>query len=232
MTGFVLVHGSWHGAWCWERVLPELRRRGHDAVAVDLPLHDASATAESFAEVIGSVIGEPSDTVLVAHSMSGLVAPVLAERRPMRELVLLAALLPRPGASWVEQLGDAFHPTFTGYRNRMVRDGYVTSWRPEDAAELFYHDCDPSDAADAAGRLRPEACRGVFTEKTPLTARPPVPMRYIACAQDRVVSPDWGAEVAKEEYDAQVVVFQSSHSPFWSHPADLAELLTEGHPGG
>src|SRR5215218_4055369 len=76
MTTFGLVHGAWHGAWCWEQLIPELERLGHRAVAMDLPCDDPSATYSSYADVIvDALVDEPDDVVLVAHSMGGLSMP-------------------------------------------------------------------------------------------------------------------------------------------------------------
>jgi hypothetical protein len=54
-----------------------------------------------------------------------------------------------------------------------------------------------------------------------------VPIRYVLCSQDRAISRDWAIRTAREQFDATIEEFDASHSPFWSRPADLAELLTE-----
>jgi pimeloyl-ACP methyl ester carboxylesterase len=79
MTEFVLLHGSFHSPWHWRKLIPELHARGHDATAVDLPGPDPAATIESFVAAIDAAIGDPRDTVLVAHSAAGLWAPIAAE---------------------------------------------------------------------------------------------------------------------------------------------------------
>ena len=100
---FVLVHGSYHGAWCWDLLRPELERLGHRAVAVDLPISDPAAAAEAYADVVLGAVDGLTDPVLVGHSMAGLVIPLVAARRPVRRLVFLAAMLPIPGRSANEQ---------------------------------------------------------------------------------------------------------------------------------
>ncbi|WP_396027543.1 esterase/lipase family protein [Actinoplanes sp. TBRC 11911] len=79
MTEFVLLHGAFHSAWHWRKLIPELQRRGHRVRAVDLPGADPAATTESFVAAIDAAVGEPEDTVLVAHSAAGLWAPIVAQ---------------------------------------------------------------------------------------------------------------------------------------------------------
>jgi pimeloyl-ACP methyl ester carboxylesterase len=227
VTTFVLVHGSWHGAWCWQRVIPELTRLGHRASAVELPSDQVTATTADLAAAISARISEPEDTVLVAHSMSGLVAPVVASALPLRELVFLAGLLPLPGSSWLDQVRTVptMAPEWGTYFPRQRRDAEGrTFWTARDAAELFYHDCPPEDAAAAVARLRPQGTKAT-AETTPLRAFPDVPSRYLVCRQDRTVSGDWAAPTAVERFGAAVEYLDSSHSPFWSRPTELAAVL-------
>src|SRR3954470_6725210 len=113
MTGFGLVHGAGLGAWCWERLIPALEAQGHQAATVDLPLNDPSAGASRLAEMVLEAFAGFEDLVLVGHSLSGLVIPVVASRRPVRRLVFLHAVLPGPGMSLAGQVAaepDMFNP--------------------------------------------------------------------------------------------------------------------------
>lgn len=230
MTEFVLVHGAWHDTWCFERLIPELRRSGHDAFAVALP-QEQGAGIEAYAAAIDRAISSPADTTLVAHSASGLVAPIVAQRRQVSELVLVAALMNVPGCSWMTQLearkaaqhSERFNQALT----RCVVDerGYWT-WQTEDAAEVFYNDCEPADAVRAAQRLRAQDMT-VFGDMPPLVSPTAVPTRYVLCSQDYAISRDWAIPTAQEQFDATIQEFDASHSPFWSRPADFAEVLTE-----
>lgn len=98
---FVLVHGGFHGAWCWERLIPELQRRGHTTLAVDLPGHgkraDEEATLAGYRDAVVEVI-EPGD-VLVGHSMGGFVTSLAADATVdlVSHVVYLAAALPVEG---------------------------------------------------------------------------------------------------------------------------------------
>jgi pimeloyl-ACP methyl ester carboxylesterase len=111
---------------------------------------------------------------------------------------------------------------------RIVVDGDgARKWRTTDAAELFYNDCKPADARRAAERLRAQDST-IFAEPAPSTPPVAVPTRYVVCSQDLALSRDWALRTAREQFDATIEEFDSSHSPFWSRPADLAELLIHG----
>lgn len=108
MSTFVLVHGAWHGAWCWELVIPELVRHGHRVVAPDLPAEDPAATLDTYADVVCAALEgcRGDDVVVVGHSLGGATIPLVADRMPVRRLVYLCALIPCPGRSLIEQIGD------------------------------------------------------------------------------------------------------------------------------
>src|SRR5215207_1744744 len=104
----MLVHGAWHGAWCWERLVPELDALGHRTLTVDLPSDDPAATFETYADhVIEAMSSEDHEVIVVGHSMAGMTIPLVAARRPVRRLVFLCALIPAPGSSLVEQLSES-----------------------------------------------------------------------------------------------------------------------------
>src|SRR3954470_22180640 len=96
---FVLVHGAWHGAWCWEALLPELGERGVEALAVDLPSDDPDAGLADYAATVLEAVGAREDVVLVGHSLGGITIPLVAAQRPVRALAFVCALVPVPGAS-------------------------------------------------------------------------------------------------------------------------------------
>jgi pimeloyl-ACP methyl ester carboxylesterase len=94
MSRFGLVHGAGLGAWCWDRLIPELEAHGHQAATVDLPLNDHSAGASSLAQTVLDAFAGIDDLVIVGHSISGLIIPVTASCRFVRRLVFLHAVLP------------------------------------------------------------------------------------------------------------------------------------------
>lgn len=224
---FGLVHGAWHGAWCWEPLQAELDKRGHRSVAVDLPCDDPSAGLDRNAEIVIDALGDADDVVLVGHSLGGITIPVVADRRPVDRLVFLCALLPRPGHNMNEVLGsagDVLTPEFQSFEQVVHDDGSV-SWEEAQAIEAFFHDCPPELASWAASKLR----RQVWTtveETSPMSAWPDIPSTYILCTGDRTVNPDWSRRAAKEWLGADVIELEGGHSPFLARPAELAGVLT------
>jgi pimeloyl-ACP methyl ester carboxylesterase len=224
-TTFGLVHGAWHGAWCWEPLQAELEQRGQRSVAVDLPCDDWDAGLARNAEIVSDALGDADDVVLVGHSLGGITIPVVADRRPVRRMVFLCAMLPQPGKTMDEVLGSAdqvLRPEFAPFDEVIHDDGSV-SWRKETAAEAFFHDCPPDVAAWAASKLRRQVW-ATTQEPCPLSSWPDVPSTYVICTEDRAINPDWSRRAAKE-IGADVVELPGSHSPFLSRPVDLADLL-------
>src|ERR1700735_1625644 len=106
MTTFALVHGAWHGAWCWESLAPLLRQAGHEVVAMDLPIEDGSASFEDYADVVcASLDGYGDDVVVVGHSFGGLTIPLVAARRPVGHLGYLCAFGAKNGGGVFAQGG-------------------------------------------------------------------------------------------------------------------------------
>jgi pimeloyl-ACP methyl ester carboxylesterase len=140
MATFVLLPGAGSDSWYWHLVVPDLEAAGHDVVAVDLPVTDDEAGFPEYADVVVDAIGERKDVVLVAQSLSGFVAPLVAARVPVDLMVLVAAMVPRPG----ESAGEWW--TNTGHARARGLDA------SDDPVELFLHDV-PDDVARARPRL-------------------------------------------------------------------------------
>ncbi len=229
MTTFALLHGAWHGGWCWRPLVAEIERRGHRAVAVDFPAEDPAAGAAHCADlVVSALLGVDDEVTVVAHSMGGLVAPLVAERRPVRRVVFLAGLLPLIGSSFDEQMvaagrGQILLP---GLRPGQVDHGDgSSSWADRDRAiAKMYPDAPRELALDMAGRLRRQYWT-VMSEVTPLAAWPDVDYTSIVCADDAVVSAVWGRQVFRDRFHRQALELPGDHSPYLTRPAQLADLL-------
>jgi pimeloyl-ACP methyl ester carboxylesterase len=226
VSTFALVHGAWHGAWCWERLTPELEARGHRVVAPDLPSDDPAATFITYADVVEDSLAGEVDVVLVGHSLAGNTVPLVAARRPVSRIVYLCAVVPIPERSFNEQSRiepDTFVP---GYQAGLTADDEGrSSWVDEDIARhTFFADCDERDARAAFRRLRPQSM-APYDVPCPIDAFPAAPRTYVLCTEDRIVNPDWSRRVARERLDAELVELPGSHSPFLSRPAALAEVL-------
>jgi len=222
----VLVHGSYHGAWCWDRLRPALEAHGHRVTQVDLPISDPALGASEYTDVVAAAIPETSEPVLVGHSMAGLVIPLVAERRPVRRLVFLAAFLAVPGVSANDQRTsepiDGTVPPKTAEWTAVGDDVWMVG--PNTATELFFHDATPEVAAWAVARLRAQAYK-VMNEPSPLRRWPKVESAYVVCRDDRALNPAWARTAARDRLGVEPVEIDGSHSPFMTRPDELAALL-------
>ncbi len=222
----VLVHGSYFGAWCWELVASELGRLGHRTNAVDLPISERGLGAAAYAEAVIAQAEWDEEPVLVAHSMSGLVVPLVAAARPVRRMIFIAAFLAKPGMSAMDQRAaepiDAPTPPATSEWTDLGGDLWTIG--PNTARELFMHDATADIAREAIARLRPQ-CYVVMSEVTPLAAWPDVPSDYLVCADDRALNPEWGRRAARERLGVEPVEVEGDHSPMLSRPTALAAII-------
>jgi pimeloyl-ACP methyl ester carboxylesterase len=227
VTTFVLVHGAWHGGWCWRQLVEQLRERGSEAIAVDLPCEDCAAGCASYADVVCEATRDVrGKVVLVGHSLGGLTIPLVAAARPVRALVFLCALLPRPGLSLVEQLlsePDIFAP---GFGAAIARDSLGRSyWTDTNAIiETLYPDCPHAAAESAARRLRHQG-RLPYVERCRLDRLPAVASLSIVASDDAAISPAWSRRASRERLGRAAYELPGGHSPFVSRPAELADLL-------
>ena len=237
---FVFVHGGFHAAWCWDRVIAEIGRLGHTGVAVDLPGHGArlaeESTLEARREAIVAVLA-PGD-VLVGHSGGGFDATLAADAAPeiVQHIVYLAAALPRENRSYPEAMtmteAEAEDGEVDGDVGEMLGlldfadDGAMTFADFEKTWQYFYHDCDEATARWAFDRLGPER----FGETTVLPVSVPnfwsaeLPRSFIVCEQDQAM-PRWLADTVARRLGVEQLSIDASHSPFLSRPAELAQLL-------
>jgi pimeloyl-ACP methyl ester carboxylesterase len=218
MGALMLVHGVAHGAWCWTRTRADLLRRGHDVVAVDLPLTglDDDATA-----VRRALDDWGRHAVLVGHSYAGLViSKAAAERADVQHLVYVAAMLIDGGDVYLERMNE-FPAAPINDEVELLADGNLVV--PADAAVgCFYNECDRAEAEDAARRLRPTAaaCLGVATGAEPWRS---IRSTYVLCARDRAIHPDYQRWMSTRA--GEVVTLDTDHSPFMSLPEQFADLL-------
>ena len=224
----VLIHGSYFGSWSWQVITPELQRLGHRVTAIDLPISERGRGASDYADAViaGSDWAEPP--VLVAHSMAGLVAPIVAARRGVRQVIFIAAFLAQPGRSGADQraaepIDPTTPPTTSEWTD--LGDG-LWSVGPNTARELFMHDASDEVVAWALPQLRPQFY-GVMNEITPLAAWPDVKSDYIVCRDDHAANPDWGRQAARERLGVTAIEIDGGHSPMLSRPTELAAVLDD-----
>jgi len=226
VSDIVLVHGAFHGAWCWDLLRPELERLGHGVVTVDLPISDPALSAADYARTVEAAFPPDSKPLVVGHSMAGVVIPLVAASRPVQALVFLAAFLPLPGKSIGDQRAvehiDGQVPPRTAEWSDLGDDVWMIG--PTTATELFYSDAPAATARWATQRLRPQAYRAM-QEITPLEAWPDVTSHSIVCREDRSINPDWVRSAARERLGIDATELAGGHSPFLTRPRELAGLL-------
>ncbi len=235
MSTFVLVHGAWHGRWCWNNVVPLLQAKGHKVLAPDLPGHgDDSTPPESLtlADYVSSIVsvvasvGEP--VVLVGHSMAGMVVAAVAEQVPqaVAKLVFLTAFMPASGDSIASLQKSNVGSRLPDFVMRS-EDKLTTTVRPEGLVPLFYHDCSPDDIAFAQSRLVREAIapnRGGVHLTPERFGR--IPRLYIECLHDQTIVPSLQKLMINAQPGTQSAKLDSGHSPFFSMPEKLIGLMT------
>jgi pimeloyl-ACP methyl ester carboxylesterase len=229
MATFLLVHGAWHGAWCWERLAPRLRAAGHAVIVPDLPAHGADPTPWWRASLAGYArracdAARPAGRVIaVGHSLGGLVITEAAARQPalFAGLVYLCAFAPLRGESLMS-LGRADPGTRVPEAARWGL-GTITI-RPERAAAAFYEGCAPADAAEATARLCPTPIRPIF-QGVSGAAPASVPLAYVECTEDRAITIDAQRRMHRRLPMRRVVTLEADHSPFLGAPDALAAHL-------
>jgi pimeloyl-ACP methyl ester carboxylesterase len=227
MPTLVLLHGAWHGAWCWAAVQTELMSLGVEAVAIDLPAGEPDAGIERYADVVCQAIEGLDEVVVVAHSLAGLVAPVVADRVGARGVIMVAALWPDPGRSAREQARHTpgiYTPSYREAPVVHVEDG-GTAMPTETALELLYEDCEPAVALAACGKLRPQHWQ-LWSEPSPLANWPAIPTAGLSCSRDRMLGAE-GMHAGARRAAAPLTWLDSGHSPMLSAPRVLAQALQE-----
>jgi pimeloyl-ACP methyl ester carboxylesterase len=227
-TTVVLVHGAFHGAWCWSKVIDGLAAEGVAALAIDLPRFDASSEtslglkrdAEAVREVLRECTGP---VVLCGHSYGGaVITEAVTADAPASHLVYLAAVVPDVD----EGLADCI-PDLAGapiVRAMTPGEGDSLQVDPEKAAEIFYNDCEPELASWAIEQLRPQAA-GCLVERATQAAWRDVESTYILCEDDLALSESFQEQMAKR--CTRVTRWPTSHSPMLSRPDLLIELLAD-----
>jgi pimeloyl-ACP methyl ester carboxylesterase len=222
MATYVLIHGASSDSWYWHRVVPLLEALGHDVIAPDLPTDDDSAGVSEYADAVVRAIGARTGLIVVAQSLGGLVAPVVCERVPVDLLILVAAMVPRPGELpgdwWVNTRWEEARRRAAGQQHEAVAVDF-------DAMTEFFHDV-PSDVVHAALERGERAqSNAVFAKPSPLQAWPDVPTRFLLCRDDRFFPADFQRRVVRERLGITPDEMGGGHLPAMSRPEELVERL-------
>ena len=214
----VLIHSTGQGAAGWERVVRALAGRGRTAHAVELP-SDPGLLAADYAELVRRQVGAVAAPVVLAHSGAGPLLPATARALEACHQVWLAAWVPDPEASFVEDTGRhqqaAFNPDWVG--KDPTEDDAV-------AAAFLYHDADEATIDWALSTRRLFLPLGVYGERLPLA--PEIPSTYVVAAYDRTIRPEWQRRMARERLGVDPRELPTGHCPNVSRPDRLAALLS------
>ncbi len=224
MATFVLIHGAASDSWYWHRLVPELRSKGHDVVAPDLPCDDDSAGFAEYADAVVDAIGDRTDLVVVAQSLGGFTAPLVCQRVPVELIVLVAAMIPSPG----EPPGEWW--TNTGYEDAKREQAERQGWDPDgdfDVMREFFHDVPPEVVADAMARGERDQSGTPFEKPWPLDAWPNVPTKFLLCTDDRFLPAPLLHRVVRERLGIVPDEFDSGHLPALAKPQELADRLED-----
>ncbi|HEY0680162.1 MAG TPA: alpha/beta fold hydrolase [Chitinophagaceae bacterium] len=236
MKTFILIHGSWHSAWNWHKVVPLLEKQGHRAIAIDLPgmgrdktpiqQVKMKTTVEKICNLIDSIEGK---VILVGHSKNGIMISQAAEYRPdkIEKLVYLAAYLIPDGKTQreysIQDTGGVLKPFVNMYEELNAH-----TLSPEIYKEGLYADCDDDITELAKVLLSHEP---VESGITPLQLTEKnfgrVPRIYIECTEDKAVTPFIQRKMYTEMPCEKVYSLPTSHSPFFSRPEELVDILCE-----
>jgi pimeloyl-ACP methyl ester carboxylesterase len=236
MKTFILIHGSWHSAWNWHKVIPLLEKVGHKAIAIDLPGMGKDktpiaevkmkSTVQKICELIDSIEGK---VILVGHSKNGIMISQAAEYRPYKieKLIYLAAYLIPGGKTQIEYSIQDTEGWLKPYVIQYPETGSHTL-QPEIFKEGLYHDCDDDIAEMAKYILSNEPVEsGIAPLQLTDENFGSVPRFYIECREDRAVTPFIQRKMYTETPCEKVYSMQTSHSPFFSKPKELSDILCE-----
>jgi len=214
MATFVLIHGAGGRASFWNLVAAELQAAGHETVAMDLPCDDDRAGLGEYTDAVVEAIGDRrGELVLVAQSLGGFTAPLVAARVPVELIVLVTAMVPKPGETGKDWWAN------TGHAEALAAQGL-----PDDSPEtLFTHDVPPEVLA-AAGPPRDQSGTPMG-EPWPLAAWPDVPTRFLLCMDDRFFPSDWMRGIVRDRLGAEYDEIPGSHCAFLSQPKPLAAAI-------
>jgi pimeloyl-ACP methyl ester carboxylesterase len=227
----VLIHGAWHGAWCWDRVVPLLEDADVPTVAVDLPGHGASTEPlgdlyAHIAFVRDLLDGIDGPIILCGHSYGGaVISEAAAGIDSVRHLVYLCAIVPEVG----EPLGGVMADTVTPEQGRselgsamQIQDDGTMTLDLDASVPVFYADCADDDVAAARKQISAHSAAS-FAQPLRAAAWHDIPSTYVVCTEDRAINPEFQRALATRTTAS--VEWPTSHSPFFSRPDLVADLL-------
>lgn len=218
MASFVLVPGAGGMAWYWHRVVPLIRAAAHEAIAVDLPGDDSHAGLASYADIVARAIAKRNDVILVAQSLAGFTAPLVCALAPVRMIVFVNAMIPRPGetpGAWWGATGAA-----EARQQAAARHGYAAQF---DVETYFLHDV-PREVLRTGPQPRQQA-DAVFGEPCQFQRWPSIPIHVLAGQDDRFFPIELQRHIALERLGKEVEQIPGGHLVALSNPEGLTARL-------
>ena len=238
VSTFVLIHGGWHAAWCWLKVVPLLEKHGHRVVAPDLAGHGSDSTPvsakpyEIYVSRVCALLEDLEDrAILVGHSSGGMIITEASSQlgRPVKALVYLSAFLLPRGKTPRDAMTMDTESLLPGCL-QIDRTKGVSVVKTECAREVFYADCSDQDAAWAISQLQPEPLipPGTVSADAPIEETlVSVPRFFIECLQDKALGPRLQRWMYTESPCDAVYSLSTGHSPFLSDPDALTRHLLD-----
>ncbi|WP_406044644.1 alpha/beta hydrolase [Micromonospora sp. NBC_00898] len=226
-TTYVLIPGAGGSAEYWRLLVDELRRRGREAVAVDLPAADEHAALSEYAAVVRAAVDGHRDVTLVAQSLGAFTAPLVADHPAVRLLVLVNPMIPAPGETagqWWAATGHApARAAYAAAQGRPVSDDV-------DLLVDFFHDVPPEVTARLMAAGGPGQSPAVFTRPNPLRRWPEVPTRVVSGRDDRFFPLEFQRRLSRERLGVAPDELPGGHLLALSQPVLLADRLEAYRP--
>ncbi|MFI5911960.1 alpha/beta fold hydrolase [Dactylosporangium sp. NPDC051541] len=208
MATFVLIHGAGGSAWDWHLLEPELRARGHDVIAPDLP-DDEHSDLHAYADTVVAAADGHRDPIVVAHSFGGFTAPLAAERLGAAAIVYVSGMVPAPGERPADWWKNAGHP----------------GWDDDDPFVVFYNDVPRPLGEEGLRRSRTHPSEVANNQPWPLSRLPAVPAKFVLCTLDRCLPESLLRRVVAQRLGITPDPIEAGHCAALSRPAALADLL-------
>jgi pimeloyl-ACP methyl ester carboxylesterase len=235
MATYILVHGAWHGGWCWHRIVARLRQASHRVIAPDLLslgrdcTPTRTITLARWAEQIAALVQAAAEpVVLVGHSRGGIVLSEVAERIPerIRTLVYVSAFLLDNGRSLRDAAAEDTDSLVVPAAMTVNEEQLSASMREEAVRDIFYGQCSDEQVLLAQSLLRPEPLLPLATPVNISAARfGRVPRVYVECTLDRAITHAAQRRMQDAVPGSARITLETDHSPFFSRAEELAGVL-------
>lgn len=233
VTTFLLVHGAWHGSWCWKKIIPQLKKAGHTILSPDLPgrgdskMPHATIILSTYVDFLKDLVKSvPEKIIIVGHSFGGMIISQLAEEIPNKisHLIYVCGFLPQNGQSLME-IAKSINHTEQPAVMQVDHSGSTISLKTSELPQLFFNCCALEDQQWAIDRICPEPLIPMTIKVVLREAEfDKIPKTYIECTKDRALIPH-AQKIMYLQSSCNIVTLPTDHSPFFSMPEALANAM-------